>query len=164
LRRSAVARANDVAAYILRKQGSMSAMKLQKLIYYSQAWHLVWAEEPLFDEPIEAWANGPVVHKVFDGHRGKFTVAPPWTRGDPDALDKAEQGTVDAVLENYGELSGRTLSTLTHDETPWREARAGLAPTDRSARPIDLETMAEFYGALDLDETAVSVRDLEKGH
>jgi hypothetical protein len=26
----------------------MSAYKLQKLVYYSQAWHLVWADEPLF--------------------------------------------------------------------------------------------------------------------
>src|SRR3954465_14098926 len=99
----------------------MSAMKLQKLIYYSQAWHLVWVEEPLFVDPIEAWANGPVVRTVFDGHRGRFNVSPPWTRGNPDALDKAEQGTVDAVLDAYGELSGRTLSTLTHDEAPWRE-------------------------------------------
>jgi uncharacterized phage-associated protein len=159
-----MARADDVAAYILQRQGEMSAMKLQKLIYYSQAWHLVWADEPLFEEPIQAWANGPVVAEVFEGHRGRFTVAPPWRRGDPDALEKYQRGTIDAVLGTYGELSGRTLSTLTHDEAPWREARRGLAPTDRSATPIDLNLMAEFYGALDLDEEAISVQELEKGH
>jgi uncharacterized phage-associated protein len=158
-----MANANDVAAYILDRKGPMSAMKLQKLVYYSQAWHLVWAEDRLFPESIEAWANGPVVREVFNGHRGRFTVAPPWKSGDASALQPYERGTVDAVLDTYGELSGRTLSTLTHDEDPWREARRGLAPTDRSATAIDLDTMQEFYSALDLDEEAVAIRDLEKG-
>ena len=49
----------DVAAYILEQKGSMTTMKLQKLVYYSQAWSLVWDEKPLFEEAIEAWANGP---------------------------------------------------------------------------------------------------------
>ena len=49
----------DIAAYILCKQGAMTAMKLQKLVYYSQAWSLVWDDKPLFRERIEAWANGP---------------------------------------------------------------------------------------------------------
>ncbi len=153
----------DVAAYILQRQGSMSAMKLQKLVYYSQAWHLVWAEEPLFDAPIEAWANGPVVRDIFQQHRGRFTLTAPWAKGDPHQLSKAEQGTIDAVLDTYGELSGRTLSQLTHDEDPWRAARAGLSSTDRSDDPIDLQVMQDFYAALDADENAVLVRDLPRG-
>ena len=56
-----MATAHDVAAYILQKKGEMTAMKLQKLVYYSQAWSVVWDERPLFHEKIEAWANGPVV-------------------------------------------------------------------------------------------------------
>jgi len=52
-----MATAHDVAAYILDKCGSMSAMKLQKLVYYSQAWHLVWDDAPLFEERVEAWAT-----------------------------------------------------------------------------------------------------------
>nr|MBF2754091.1 hypothetical protein [Gammaproteobacteria bacterium AqS3] len=45
----------NVAKYILEQQGEMAAMKLQKLVYYSQCWALVWDEEPLFDEEIQAW-------------------------------------------------------------------------------------------------------------
>ena len=44
----------DVAACILKQKGPMTAMKLQKLLYYSQAWSLVWDEKPLFPERIEA--------------------------------------------------------------------------------------------------------------
>ncbi len=61
-----MAQVADVAAYILEKCGPMTAMKLQKLVYYSQAWHLVWTEKPLFDNRIEAWANGPVVWELYD--------------------------------------------------------------------------------------------------
>ena len=52
----------------------MSAMKLQKLIYYSQAWSLVWDDEPLFPERIEAWINGPVVPELYERHKGEFKV------------------------------------------------------------------------------------------
>ncbi len=47
-----MATAHDVADFILAKLGAMSAMKLQKLVYYSQAWHLTWAEKPLFENQI----------------------------------------------------------------------------------------------------------------
>src|SRR5258708_570857 len=63
-----MATVHDVAAYILGKCGPMTAMKLQKLVYYSQAWGLVWDERPLFAEQIEAWANGPVVRDLYDKH------------------------------------------------------------------------------------------------
>lgn len=45
-----MANVSDVAAYILQKHGRMTTMKLQKLVYYSQAWSLVWDEKPLFQE------------------------------------------------------------------------------------------------------------------
>jgi len=38
----------DTAAFILREQGAMTAMKLQKLVYYSQAWHIAWTDDVLF--------------------------------------------------------------------------------------------------------------------
>lgn len=153
--------AHDVAAYILEKRGPMSAMKLQKLVYYAQAWHLVWDEQPLFEEEIQAWANGPVVYELFDAHRGKYTVSAPWKRGDARRLDKAQIGTVDAVLNTYADLTGRQLSVLTHDEQPWRRARAGLSPTAPSQRAIALDDMADFYTALDLSEEATPVSQIE---
>jgi uncharacterized phage-associated protein len=56
-----MAKVSDVAEYILEKVGETTAMKLQKLVYYSQAWHLAWTEQPLFKDKIEAWCNGPVI-------------------------------------------------------------------------------------------------------
>jgi uncharacterized phage-associated protein len=69
-----VASVFDVAAYILAEQGPVTHMKLQKLVYYCQGWHLAWDEKPLFDEPIEAWANGPVCPALYEVLQGTFTV------------------------------------------------------------------------------------------
>lgn len=158
-----MATVHDVAAYILRSTGATSAMKLQKLVYYSQAWHLVWDEQPLFSERIEAWANGPVVYELFDAHRGSFTVGPDWRRGDPEALEPNEVETIDIVLQNYGEMSGRQLSQLTHAEDPWREARGELPSTARSNAEITPAALAEYYSMVDVDENATDVDELDWG-
>lgn len=142
--------AHDVAAHILEKKGEMSAMKLQKLVYYSQAWHLVWDEEPLFTERIEAWANGPVVPNLYRVHKGFFKVGThgTWSHGDSSKLTRSQKGSIDAVLDFYGDKSGAWLSELAHRERPWREARAGLAPGERGQKEITKATLAEYYGGL----------------
>ncbi len=139
----------DVAAYILRKAGPMSAMKLQKLCYYSQAWHLVWDERPLFPEDVRAWANGPVVYDLYQKHRGQFTVRE-IVGGNPHDLDSSERETVDAVLQFYGQRTAHDLSELTHREDPWRLARerAHLRPGERGDAIITHADMAEYYDGL----------------
>lgn len=142
-----MANVHDVAAYILRKHAPMTAMKLQKLVYYSQAWSLVWDEKPLFSQRIEAWANGPVAPDLYDLHRGIFQVAA-WARGNKDALTADEKETVEIVLSFYGDKSSQYLSDLTHKEDPWRDARVGLPPGARGTNEITLSAMAEYYGSL----------------
>lgn len=154
-----MASVHDVAAYILDRKGAMSTWKLQKLVYYSQAWHLVWDEEPLFKARIEAWANGPVVRELYRGHRGQYTVSA-W-EGEPSNLTDSERETIDIALRDYGGLSGRTLSHLTHMEAPWREARKGLEPTAQSQRRITDQSMHDYYTAVDADEDAGPVADWE---
>lgn len=147
-----MANVHDVAAYILEQRGAMSAMKLQKLVYYSQAWHLVWEERPLFDDAIEAWANGPVVRELYRGHRGRYVVDE-WSQGNAAALVDDERSSIDAVLDFYGDRGAHWLSELTHREAPWREARreAGLGSGERGSVEISQAAMAEYYDGLTTD-------------
>lgn len=142
-----MASAHDVAAYVVGKCGVLTAMKLQKLLYYSQAWSLVWDDKPLFRERIEAWANGPVLPEIYRYHRGQFQVTR-WTRGDSSRLSQEQIDTVDSVLQFYGDKSSLWLSQLTHEEAPWKDAREGLAPGQRGSQQISLGAMAEYYGSL----------------
>lgn len=139
----------DVACYILTQRGSMSAMKLQKLVYYSQAWSLVWDEKPLFSERIEAWANGPVVRDLYFQHQGKFEVELSMfcNNGKSDNLDDNAIETIDAVLDHYGEKSAHWLSVQTHNEAPWKEARGNLEDGERCENEISHASMAEYYSA-----------------
>jgi len=141
-----MATVHDVAAYIVGKQGHMTAMKLEKLVYYAQAWHLVWEGVPLFTEPIEAWMNGPVCPALYKRHRGSFEVTE-WD-GASGALTVEESSSVDAVLSYYGDWPPAKLSAQTHSEGPWRDARQGLGVTERGSSVIPLESMQAFYDAI----------------
>jgi len=156
---SLMGKVDDVAAAILKRTGPLDTWKLQKLVYYCQAWHLVWEGEPLFPERIEAWAGGPVVPDLYQRHRGAFRISS-WAWGDPENLTADEETTVEAVLGSYAHLTGAQLRQLTHQEGPWLSARAGLAPGDRSNRDIDPDEIADYYsGVADADE-AVYVDEL----
>lgn len=144
-----MASVHDVAAYILDKRGPMSHMKLQKLVYYCQAWSLVWDEEPLFPERIEAWVSGPVVPSLFAELRKLFQVVRLNVRkGDPEKLTTRQRETVDAVLGFYAKKDPQWLSDLTHMEAPWQNARKGLQPDQRGRREITCAALAEYYGSL----------------
>ena len=137
----------DVAQYILQKQGRITAMTLQKLVYYSQAWSLVWDEEPLFEEKIEAWSNGPVVRKLFNSHRGCFLVSK-IPKGDPSKLTTTQKETIDAVLDFYGHRTAQWLCDLTHMEDPWRQAREGVPEGRQCDNEITHSMMHEYYASI----------------
>jgi len=127
-------------------------MKLQKLVYYAQAWSVVWdnpPDAPLFPERIEAWSLGPVVPELFAWHKGHFSVeADVFPNGDVSRLSKDQRETIDSVLDFYAHRTAQWLSDLSHSEPPWRDARAGIPEGQRGGVEITLESMAEYYGNL----------------
>ena len=137
----------DVAEYILRKYGPLTTMKLQKLVYYCQAWSLVWDEKPLFTEKIYAWANGPVVYELFKHFQGQYEVSKT-ERGKTGVLNPEQLETICAVLNYYGMKSSQWLSDLTHMEDPWKNARKGLKDNQRGSEEITPAALADYYGGL----------------
>ena len=131
----------DVAQYILEQRGPMTTMKLQKLVYYSQAWCVVWDDDVLFPERIEAWRNGPVVRELWEATRGNFRVIA--VRGSSANVPADRHETVSRVLDFYGPKDAQWLSDLTHMEAPWKEAYAEGQNTE-----ISLERISEYYSSL----------------
>lgn len=147
----------DVAAYILEKQPEdqpITCWKLQKLIYYCQAWSLVWDEKALFNEKIFAWAYGPVVDELYQLHKGMFNIEK-ITKGKSSNLSKKQKDSINHVIKGYGDKTSQWLSDLTHTETPWIEAREGLKPGERGNVEISLSTMQEYYGSLSPNNSTV---------
>lgn len=139
----------DVARCLLRKHGPMTTAKLQKLVYYSQAWSLVWDEKSLFREKIQAWANGPVVPTLFKAHQGKFNVnVSSFPQGKIRNLDKDQKDTIDSILAVYGNKSAQWLIDLTHLEDPWLNARKSCKPGEKCSTEITQGAMYEYYSGL----------------
>lgn len=138
----------DIAALVLKQLGPMSAMKLQKLVYYAQAWSLALRDRPLFSEPIEAWSYGPVCPALYVLHRRSFVVRR-LPQGDPGAVDAEDADFVHRVTARYARWSGDELSTMTHREQPWIDARCDVESRQPSRSVITHRTMREFYRASD---------------
>lgn len=139
----------DVAKYITEKMGEITSMKLQKLAYYSQAWNLVWEEEPLFEQDFQAWANGPVVPELYARHRGHFKAeASMFADADTANLSEDQRKNIDKVLGFYGEQTAQWLSNLTHQENPWLIARDDLPAGASSEEIIEKAAMHEYYSSL----------------
>ncbi|MGA2677789.1 MAG: type II toxin-antitoxin system antitoxin SocA domain-containing protein [Sedimentisphaerales bacterium] len=118
--------AQDIADYFLSLVDedcgdSISNLKLQKLVYYAQGFHLAIEDKPLFDEPIEAWKYGPVIPTLY--HKYKGSESGPISKPDNIDLDKYSpkvKSLLNDVYEVYGQFSAWKLACLTHDEPPFK--------------------------------------------
>lgn len=138
-------KAVDVAAYILERKGTpIEQLKLQKLLYYCQALNLVRHGRVLFDDPIEAWVNGPVVRTIWDRHPYEYLIREEPT-GRSAALSLDDKSVVDAVLRTYDKYPAWQLVRFVHNDAPWQEARRGLRPHEIGSREIRPERIREFY-------------------
>lgn len=149
-----MARAIDVARYILEQRDARehmtTAFALQKLLYYCQAWTLVATDRSLFDDRIEAWRHGPVVHAVYPYCRGRHYVFPrEIPEGDASALNVQERLIVDRVLSMFERQDdtqlGDALESMSHEERPWSSVASGTNGV------ISQESMLDFYSALQAD-------------
>ncbi len=140
-----------IAEYFLDKSKKVgkgiSNKKLQKLVYYAQAWSLVLKNQALFDENIEAWVHGPAVRSLYGVYKSygyNYITKEP----NSDQIAKLSEEVIkllDSVWNVYGELDADYLEMLTHSELPWKEARQGLESSQSSDNRISLETMKSFY-------------------
>lgn len=139
---------------------SITPLKLQKLLYYVQSWHIAKFErDTLFNSLPEAWVNGPVYRKVYDVYKGTFFKnANIETDLDEEslsielkkkqellALEASQLTLVNAVLDTYAKLSDERLVLMTHSETPWNEARKDLSPIDRSDKQLSVDSIYNYF-------------------
>lgn len=145
-----------VADYFLYKANKekklLTNKKLQKLVYYAQAWSLVLNKKKLFSEPIEAWVHGPAV-RILYGQYKNFGFNPIIKKVEEGSLKIApkDKQLLDEVWNVYGKLDASYLEMLTHSEQPWRDARNGLQNHQSSDSEITTKAMKSFY-SLKLEE------------
>ena len=130
-----------------REKKILTNKKLQKLLYYAQAWSLVLKNQTLFDEKIEAWVHGPAIKSVYIKFKS-FGFNSINKEPDEISLSKLSKDTkqlLESIWTVYGNLDGDYLELLTHSEKPWQEAREGLQSSENSENEISLITMKSYY-------------------
>jgi uncharacterized phage-associated protein len=147
---------NRVCDYIILKVceagESLNHLKLQKLLYYAQAWHFAFYRQPLFDGKFQAWIHGPVNRQIYDRLASKslysdVTVEDISGDFDTNQVSGEDQMHIDDVIEAYAKYRGSQLEEMTHQELPWIEARKGYRPSERCEVEIDERSMQSYYAA-----------------
>ena len=145
-----ILKAQDVGRYFLylaaKEKEPITNKKLQKLVYYAQAWSLVLNNKRLFKDPIEAWVHGPAVRNLYVQYK-RFGFAPIQEEVATDEINIPEKTKefLDSVWKAYGRLDAGYLEMLTHSEKPWQKAREGLQSCESSRNEISLITMKKYY-------------------
>lgn len=155
--------ARYIALSLLTKQMTVSPLKLQKLLYYAQAWSMVFfgRQRQLFADVPQAWVNGPVYPTIYNMWKNRNMcehLAPADFETTEDVMDEAlgevtkqlglgddEIQLLEQIVLKYGSKSQNYLIFLTHSELPWCEKREGLKPYERSVNPLSLDTMYSYY-------------------
>lgn len=145
--------AKQVANFFIRKSFhendpsySVTPLKLQKLVYYAQAWYATLnGGNKLFRDRIEAWVHGPVVPKLYQEYRDYGYN--PIDRYEPNEIKLNDdiKALLESVWNAYGKYDAKELEKLTHLEDPWREARKNLPVYQPSENEITLKSMVNYF-------------------
>ena len=172
----------DLAVAILpdkenKDQKTITLRKLQKLVYYCQAWSLVWDGVPLFKEDIVACPHrGPIVpelqeyavsrfakvstgkkdlYEIFNNTNGVYEIFNTdmdlCFEGLPERtakLKKFQENTIRSVLRDYKVYDIESIEDLSKEEGPFKKAMLG-SKGGETPPLITIESMQRYYVAVD---------------
>lgn len=154
-------KAKDVAKWFvdntdISSGSQITPLKIQKLLYYAQAWHLALYDKPLMNVEFEAWAHGPVCPEVYYG-LNEYRYNPVGADADyfVDANiidDENKLDLLSQIMSIYGIYDGKYLEELTHQESPWIETRGNLSPEERCNAVIEEDLMKHFYREMQAED------------
>lgn len=142
-----------VIAYVFERLEEVTPLMLQKLLYFIQGVYSALYGKPVFAEDCRAWIHGPVYPEVYDLFRdfkynpiddARFALL----EGTEDALTEDEKRVIDLVVNTFGMYGGKVLEKITHNETPWTEARKGYGDSIPSSELLPKDTIMNYYIAV----------------
>lgn len=134
----------DVCRYVINysndKEYGVSNLKLQKLLYFIQAYFLISKpNSKCFGEKIEAWDFGPVIPCAYHEYKQygsrnipyistyyKFDKTNIWNTErvlfDSSIIAQKDKELINEVVDTFSSYSATDLITLTHNQSPWIDA------------------------------------------
>lgn len=141
---------SDVADFFIDlcagREEPMTNLRLNKMMYFAQGWHMATYGTPLFNDEIQAWKNGPVVPTVYHQNKknGKNGIK---TLHNPDYLDNLTHEQTLFLLDvynRYKDIPTKNLVSMTHDrDSPWNRVYDG-----EKNRTIPQNYIEEYFKGL----------------
>lgn len=129
-----------------RDSGStITPLKLQKILYYAQGYYLAMNDKPLFDDDFQAWAHGPVNPKIYNEYKSYGYSLIDYPKGEAANIKENILEFLYTIWNTFGIYDGKYLEEMTHNETPWIEARKNAKPGEKCTNVIDKESMKKFF-------------------
>lgn len=130
-----------VTSYLLQHDPTISALVLQKALYYCQGLYYAFHHAFLFENDAQAWVHGPVYKEIYHAFKQQeeqfFQMKP--------SLNHEEQEVADAILRYICCYKGELLQQLTHLEQPWLQTRKDLPRNTKTDRVIDKNKIAIYF-------------------
>ncbi len=140
-----------VAEYIVSRVKGISALWTQKILYYVHGFGSALGDNLLYGAKCEAWMLGPVYREVYNSQRIKQMIDAQngYNTGSIvpscDALTDKDKELLDGIISAFEKYSCHDLVEFTHHETPWLQAREGLASEEPSDRIISGDSIREYF-------------------
>lgn len=153
----------DVSRYVINysneKEYGISNLKLQKILYFIQAYFLTSQSNACFQERIEAWDFGPVVPEAYREYKQFGSTNIPamlsfinfddediWLSErkvyDNTIISGNDKTLINNVVDKFSDYSATDLVTLTHKQAPWKDAYVPYMNNE-----ITLEAIKNYFNA-----------------
>lgn len=115
--------ANEFLRHAWEHGRDLTHLQLQKLVYIAHGYCLALTDDPLLDEPVQAWRYGPVIRSLYESLRGYGSRKVTSFIDIPSVeISPTHRALIDVVADAYASFSGPQLSTMTHrKDTPWAQ-------------------------------------------
>ncbi|MCX6719009.1 MAG: DUF4065 domain-containing protein [Candidatus Taylorbacteria bacterium] len=144
--------ADNIAKYLIylasqgfvgdnKEREGITNLKLQKILYFAQAYYLAKLGKALFSDPIEAWGYGPVIPTVYHLYKSKGSD-PIISEKDQSCISSEDKENIKKIWDTFGGYSASRLVDIAHAHTPWREAN------ESSSKIISHKAIADYYSPL----------------
>lgn len=147
----------NVARYIIKNyykyhKNDLDSVKLEELVYYSQAWTLSFTNEPLFRNRIQAGINGPIcpdLYKVCNRHNevSKNSLLDK-SNYNQNVFTNSQKIIMDNVIRYYGNHSSWYLVLLSCKELPWLLTKDGIPRDKPCKKTISMNVMRNYYKSM----------------
>jgi len=146
-----------VINYSNNKDYGISNLKLQKVLYFIQAYFLISTNKQCFKEKIEAWDFGPVVPEAYREYKQfgsgdiptisfvvDFDKDNIWNskvqQYEDDVIASVDKVMIEAVVDKFADYSATDLVSITHRQAPWKNAYQQGRNNE-----ITLEAIKEYF-------------------